>query len=315
MKIGRREHLRQLGFGAAGLLGTGLFENDLSRISKANPRVLPRIKARAWPWTSSAPTPDNPGIRMLFAGMMVFTYKGRQGRVVFHTGTPHHNLEIVAYEKGTPCVQKLRKEGANIPPRVDLISPGADDVQYFQSGDPDNFDRKIWDNKDFRWLLDLEGPETYGNRDFDRTEDKGFNKKLHVKTGTFYTYQRTNSTFKTDVGSLMCSEFSVARIMACDIRIPAGQTFVFKVGGDEVRMQNPSKYEIHFLNTCRTCTTSDFDMVFDAIRNGEDYKFGLTLATQRGGSPLNDICDPVIAKGNDEAPCMGAAFGGGLGFP
>jgi len=55
MKIGRREHLRQLGLGAAGILGAGLFENDLSLISKANPRVLPRLKARPWPWTNVPP--------------------------------------------------------------------------------------------------------------------------------------------------------------------------------------------------------------------------------------------------------------------
>jgi len=56
-------------------------------------------------------------------------------------------------------------------------------------------------------------------------------------------------------------------------------------------------------------------MVFDANENEADYKFDLKLATGRPGSPLNDLCDPLITKGTDEAPCMGVAFGAGNGFP
>ena len=316
MKTGRREHLRQLGLGAAGILGAGLVPSDLSRILKANPSVLPKLKGRTWPWTSSPPPTDNPGIRMLFAGMMVFTYKGKQGRVVFHTASTDHKFEIVVFERGTSCIEKLRREGTDIPSKIELINPGGhvDDVQYFASGDPDNFDRKKWHDKDFRWLLDLEGPETYSNKDFTRTKDKGFNKMLHVASGCFYTYQRTNSTFTTDVGSLMCSEFSVARMMACDVTLNDRETFLFKVGNKEIKMQNPSRYEIYFRNNCRSCTGSDFPMVFDAIEE-ENYKFDLTLATRRSGSPLNDLCYPILTDNTDEAPCMGAAFGGGNGYP
>ena len=316
MKIGRREHLRQLGLGTAGILGAGLFQNDLSRILKANPTVLPRLKARPWPWTNVPPA-DNPGIRMLFDGMMIFTYRGRQGRVVFHTGSANHKLEVIVFERGNPCIEKLRVEGTDIPSKIELINPGghADDVQYFASGDPDDFDRKKWRNKDFRWLLDLEGPEIFSNTTFNRTEDKGFNKKLHVRSGCFYTFQRTNSTFTSDVGSLLCPEISVARIMACDIRLEGTQTFVFKVGSREVEMKNPSRHEIYFLNHCATCTTSDFPMVFDAIQNEADYKFDLKLVTRGPETPIQDLCNPLVTKGSDEAPCMGVAFGAGNGFP
>ena len=317
MKIGRREHLRQLGLGAAGILGAGLLQNERSLISNANPRVLPKLKARDWPWTNSPPDNENPGIRMLFAGMMVFTHKGRQGRVVFHTSSSDHELEIVVFERGSPCIKKLTKKGIDIPAKIELINPHGhpDDVDFFQSGDPDNFNRKDWHDKDFRWLLDLEGPETYSNKDFDRTEDKGFNKKLHVRSGRFYTYRRTGSTFTTDVGSLLCPEFSVARFMACDIPLQDTQTFVLKVGNEQVSMQNPARYEIYFLNTCGSCTGSDFPMVFEAVENGEAYKFDLKLATPGSTVPTDELCLSLINRGNDEAPCMGIGFGGGRGFP
>jgi hypothetical protein len=318
MKIGRREHLRQLGLGAAGILGAGLFENDLSRITRANPRVLPRLKARGWPWTNTPPG-DNPGIRMLFSGMMVFAYKGRQGRVVFHTTSANHKFEIKVFKRN-PCTVIPMLEGTEIPAKIELINPPGhnDDVQYFQQGDPNNFDRNAWHENDFRWLLDLEGPEIYSNKNFRRTEDKGFNKKLHVRSGCFYTYLRTNSTFTSDVGSLNCPEFRIARIMACDIPLTGTESFVFKAGTKEIAMHNPSRYEIYFMNNCSSnCQpTGDFPMVFDAIEDEEqNYKFDLTLVKGRPGSPLGDVCNPLIIEGSDEAPCMGAAFGAGFGFP
>ena len=311
MKIGRREHLRQLGLGAAGILGAGLFENDLGLIR------TPRLKARPWPFVNSPPADVNPGIRMLFAGMMVFTYKGRQGRVVFHTGSTNHTLEIIVFQRGASCEEKLRRKDTEIPAKIELISPlgHADDVGYFQMGDPDDFDRKKWDCKDFRWLLDLEGPETYSNKDLRITKDKGFNKKLHVRSGLFYTYLRTTSRFTSDVGSLMCPEFSVARFMACDIPLTGRETFTLKVGGDEVSMQFPAKYEIYFLNTCQSCSESDFPMVFDAVEDGEAYKFDLKLATPGPSCSPGALCYPIETRSNDEAPCMGAGFGSGRGWP
>jgi hypothetical protein len=315
MKIGRREHLRQLGFGAAGILGAGL--SDLSLGRTLNPIALPKLKAREWPWTKSVPPDENPGIRLIFAGMMVFSYKGRQARVVFHTGSQHHKLEVIAYEVGTPCIEKLRRTGPEVPKKIEIISPNghSDDVEFFQTSDPDDFNRKNWDCKDFRWLLDLEGPETFGNRNHGRIESKGFNKKLHVSSGCFYTFLRSTSTFKTDVGSLSCQEFNVARIMACDIKLEETQVFKLNVGGKDLTMQNPARYEIYFLNTCDSCTTSDFPMVFDAVENGDIYKFDLTLAGKTVRCPIPPTCFPIITRTSDEAPCMGGGFGGGKGFP
>ncbi|HEU4509290.1 MAG TPA: hypothetical protein VFR78_13670 [Pyrinomonadaceae bacterium] len=248
--------------------------------------------------------------------MMIFTYKGRQARVVFHAGSDHHQLEILVFER-EPCKQIFSAKERDIPSKIELTSPPghADDVQFF-SLDPDNFNRKDWHNKDFRWLLDLEGPETFCNKDFERTEDKGFNKKLYVESGRFFTYHRTNSTFRAEVGSLMNTEFSVARFMACDVALAGSEIFTLKVGGTEVEMQNPSKYEIYFLNTCDSCTDSDFPMVFDGIKNGELYKFDLQLVNKGPNTPTPELCyRQLVSRGSDEAPCMGASLGAGNGFP
>ena len=328
MKIGRREHLRQLGLGAAGMLGAGLFADDLS--VSANQRASRRLQARPWPWISVAPSGTNRGIRVVFAGMMIFTYNERQGQVVFHR-SPAHKLQIVVLPSDgcTPVDIKHLPPEVVIPDTdipegstIDLVIPERDysDVTFFQTGDHDDFDRTRWNKKDSRWLLDLEGPEPFDNRDFKRTDAHGFNTKLQIQSGQFYTYQRTNSTFTADKGALKGQVFHVAKVMACDIRLTNQEQLLLKINGTTFRtMRNPTKYEVYFLNvpTCNPCKTSEFPMVFDAIRDPEAYKFDLQLVYEGRDEAAKNLCVKIggANKFTDETPCMGAGFGAGRGFP
>lgn len=327
MKISRREHLKKLGLGAAGTLGAGLFAND-HIATLAAMRGLP---ARDWPWTSAKPSVDNPGIRMIFAGLMLFTYKrtgnDREGRVIFHRGS-EHKLQIIV-DRGSPgSCTKLTTIDVSDDKRIEFVIPQRNyhHVTYFQTGDQDDFDRTTWHDKDFRWLLDVEGPETFNNKDFNRTDNHGFDTRLHVQAGRFYTYQRTNSTFKADVGTLKGQVFKIAKVMACDLRLEDGEKALLKidhkpieVGGRPLEMENPAKYEIYFLNvpSCDPCVTSEFPMVFHAIEDGEDFKFDLTLVDKGKNDEAPNLCEKVggTDRFSDEAPCSGAGFGGGRGFP
>jgi hypothetical protein len=336
MKIGRREHLKQLGLGAAGVLTPALFEHHVAATQQPTPKpgvAVNTLQAREWPWTSSKPTDDNPGIRLVFAGVMLFTYKrtgdGRSGRVVFHRGSGH-KLQIIVVRTddcatcpSDDCV-KFKADDIQENAVIDLAIPQRryDDVVFYQTGNPNDFERKNWYEKDFRWLLDLEGPETFNNKNFNRSEGKGFNTKLRVQSGRFYTYQRTNSTFKANVGTLKDQIFNVAKVMACDIWLADEETLELKIPGKPVQsLKNPAKYEVYFLNSpdCDPCERSDFPMVFDAVEDGASYKFDLQLEKSGPDEAAKGLCLKIGGssrlKFSDEAPCMGGGFGGGRGFP
>jgi hypothetical protein len=293
------------------------------------------------------PTDDNPGVRLIFAGMMVFTYKGKEGRVVFHRG-PEHKLEISVRKN---CVEIFNSNtlnggrGIGSKSHLDLrIKNKPSDGKFYKTA---NFDRRndASDAKDFGWLLDLEN-SPYSHIKLDRTQDK-FSTKLKVGHGTFYTYQHTDSKFKSvlDQGNAGNSQpvGHVAMVMAADIELADGACVSFLIGKHQVvpPLCNDAKYEIWFSNVCLNCMPSegsyksDFPMAFDAVHADSSQKFHLELDGPKG----NPVCPPpgpcadcvryrdrqlyLSFKDDgpfkilltDEAPCMGGGLGFGGGFP
>lgn len=281
-----------------------------------------------WPPTHDAPG-ANPGVRLIFTGMAIFTYKETndsvEGRVVFHRGTANHILRILVLEDCRPI---FAIGGAVKPIKIKEMEIGFVDgggsTAFYQDINID-FDRANLkgNEKDFRWLLDLEGPD-FHNGKFQRKTDH-FRTKLNVKGGTFYTYRHTGHYFKCDGGLHPNKEVGyVPKVMACDISTKEGDCVYFRIDGDDVLpypLCDGAKYEIYFFNECEKedCDDhGDFPMVFDAVNIDPSEKFNLVSIGGEDNHPTEDTCIPVPlehAHFTDEAPCMGSGFGGGGGFP
>lgn len=354
-KINRRDYLKYMGIAAAGTVGAAelnLLNPGSNRIETIETLRVPEIAtapqatATDWNWTSVKPSDANPGIRLIFMGMAIFTYKGNEGRVVFHRGADH-NLRIVVRES---CNEIFSLGGGVKPVTIDEMEISVDgkssDVSYFKDG---VFKREqdVGDSKDFRWLLDLESPPFHTGK-LPRKEEEGkFSTKLKVGNGTFYTYQHTNSRFKCKGGASNGMRVGhVAKVMAADIPLMQDQCASFTINKQALLpplcRTGDIKYEIYFLNGCQHCTVSDFDMVFDAVETGSIPPFGLELDGEKGSNDFPQglcITPPKVAKRpaakghkpknqkppiinvqehiflNDEAPCMGSGLGRGGGFP
>jgi hypothetical protein len=360
-KISRRDYLKYMGIAAVGTAGAAEFNpfgagslalasNHVNWIEKKEPVRVPEIATAPqgspsdWNWTSVTPGNANPGIRLIFMGMAGFTYKGTEGRVVFHRGAGH-NLRIVVLES---CKEIFSIGGGVKPVQIDemevVVNDKDSDASFFKGG---AFVREhdVGDAKDFRWLLDLENPP-FHNGKLPRKEVKDkFSTKLKVGNGTFYTYQHTNSRFKCSGGANNGMQVGhVAKVMAADIPVMPNECASFTINKQELlpMLCGSEKYEIYFINVCEHCTKSDFDMVFDAFEPGSIQPFKLELDGPKGTNDFpQDLCitPPKASKRpaskggktssqktpiftvqehiflNDDAPCMGGGFGGGGGFP
>lgn len=355
--INRREYLSRMGMAAVGTLAVAELKPQTPRPeqftrkrlnlneteSSIETKAIAPAQAGAvhWPTTQRKPGNTNPGIRLIFVGMSAYTYKGAEGRVVFHRGA-EHNLQIVVLES---CREIFSIGGGVKPIQINemeiAVQNKPNDVAYFYGTD---FDRaqNIGDDKDFRWLLDLESYPFHAGK-LNRTDDK-FSTKLKVGHGTFYTYQHTNSTFKVRGGDNNGTPLGhVAKIMAADIPVAANECAWFTI--NKQNLLPPfcygQAYEIYFLNYCEACAVSDFEMVFDAIDDDSIRPFGLELVDKGKNECPTGLCltqecrsehKPSPTRGphteasrvitslehiflNDEAPCMGGGLGGGHGFP
>jgi hypothetical protein len=347
-KINRRDYLKHMGIAAAGTLGAAelnLFDstygtnsgNRDERVRTTDTSRMPDVPASPpaskpdWPWTDDATNLQKPNIRLVFAGMVCFTYKKKEGRAVFHRDDTHHNMEVIVYDRNG-CREIFHDRGLPKTTKMDIRikdksnDDKSSDAKFFRAPDFKREDLKGHAN-DFRWLLDLENPP-FSDIKFDRKEDK-FSTKLKVRHGTFYTYKHTGSTFLNENTGMKLGY--LPKVMATDIKLEPGECLSFKINGKEVlppKTCSDAKLEIFFLNECAddTCKKGDFDMTFEALENPK--KFTIKVDTKDPNGPTSDLCKavPSSTRGvphdrdkadrlNDEAPCMGGGFGGGGGFP
>lgn len=338
-KINRRDYLIRMGAGAAGVIGAGRLNvcegmsevADVTAINPAQPTRAAKgtgtgfVSAKPhWPWTSVPPT-DNPGIRLIFVGLIAFTYKGRDAEAIFHRAHEHHNLRIAIHEiNGKVCSEVFNLGGGTKPIQIEemelQVKGKGSNAAFYISGDPNvKLNRDSGPPKDFRWLLDLESESCY-DRKLPRNKDK-FRTRLRVRNGIFYTYQITNSRFIADGGTIKDPHIGhVAKVMAADIPLSQVECVSFKIDGNEVPYPicGTAKYEIYFFNDCPSCAGSDFPLVFDAVTINPGDRFDLKLDGSVGkDTPTDGLCitiPPARSRNTDEAPCMGAGLGFGGGF-
>jgi len=304
---------------------TPLQTSDLTKVRNA-------VLAATWPQSTQTPTVTNPGVRLVFRGLMMFTHNAKKEcEVAFYRSDPSHHLDIRIFRTSGAgkCQQIFQTTDEVNPVTMKTISVAIDgqetnaNAQFFH-GIGFNRESGAGDAKDFRWLLDLES--YYGalekNTPFFRT-------KAQVSHGVFYTYQRTNSKFNGKGGPFSSAGDPltyIAKIMAADIPLTFGQSVSLMINNHPVFhplvLKDGYKYEIHFNNDCLTaegkpCPDSDFHLAFGATKIAAGDRFQLEPIMEKPDTAPQGICNSqdYQKEGTDRAPCVGGGFGQGGGFP
>ena len=352
-KINRRDYLLRMGVGVAGVIGAarlplvGQTKNKKKSQTKKKALSARNLAAFAgaglrWPITD-VPPPDNPFVTVIYYGLIDFAYSDGFVDVLIHPGMDHHKFEIQLY-KNPP------NPPVNCGDPYKIIEPNRRDDTFFlkvpgQTTPPDVFQMpgalervRTGGNsdKDFRWLPDLHSldfyPEGYGLK----AVPNSF--RLEVYNGTFYTRLLTASTFDIvdkDAEKAHCAEgryfgpIPLAMATAIDaksnVELTWGrekETFLFTAN---------DKYQIVFKNDCETCSAEPRNCDDERLRNDfhlnrkvlkvPQGRINYSLMLKDGCADKTTCGDPNFCikfhtqRFNDEAPCMGSAFGKAPGFP
>ena len=327
--MNRRDYLKQMGLATAVTIGSNHLAGlrafaGLSRTHDSSNLIdaaAPLTNIADWP-PGSKPDPEKFNVKLIFAGICIFGSNLNEAHVAFHRRHRNtHKMKIIVSKKGPRCTDIVTIGDGTRPVNFNKMELGIDgkasDAKFFLGSE---FDRKSnkGDELDFRWLLDLEGPEFY-NKELKPKNNRKFRAKLIVRHGTFYTYQRTNTTFKAVGGPAPGYLGHIAKVMAANIELQDGESVYLKINGRNVLpdpLTNRDQHEIYFLNERVTGSGNDFKMAFDELDHSTSLAFSLDSVVTGDDTPTTGLCHnlPSVKRVTDEAPCMGASFGSGNGL-
>jgi hypothetical protein len=293
------------------------------------------------PWPHDFPNVE-PTIRFLFHGLMVFFFDGKiKAEVGIHnhthatSGHPHkHNLSINIW---TRVLGTCPPEPVSIPignpstlsKDIEFVAPSSrllDGTYVFLT---DDFDRtqSISDERDWRWILDLER-DIYPDKKLTKHRNR-FKPGLNMNRGLFYTFHRTRSSFKKAPASGTSSPSSlghVAHVVGANIYLDPFQTATLSIKRETYSfLAAPGlTYQIDIDNSCTDCRfnpnggtkeeRNDFYLYYDLfdVPTGEPV-FDLIVETERAPRRPTGICPEVTSLSKlstDPAPCGPAGAGG-----
>ena len=284
-------------------------------------RNLDRRPHENWPTTDTLP--EDARLRIVFHGLLSFCYNGPRDHAeigVFNR-SPNHSLRIIVYEGHCPdgtVIAAYTADQLTANGNFTLEVTGTpNNVSSFQSSRPR-------DPSDFRWLLDMEGPDIFD----ENVPKKGGHYKptLIVKRGVFYTHDTTASTFKLrEVASGNIRRVgSMAYLVGAYIRCNAGEQATLTLPrahpSDPPYVHNfrpeDGMREVHFVNSCLeggfACSDSDYHHHFDSLHPSHSGRFVLEPDrpinfehTCENGGLLHDV-EP---RSTDPAPCASTGYG------
>lgn len=337
-KMNRRDYLKSMG-ATAGVIAAAkldVFARDqtastLKSSSAKQTEDTPRIFVEAG--CVSQFNLQAPQVKLVFYGLMAI-WRNADGHclVGFHSQASakhQHRLMIRAWRReGTmPCT--VWRPPEMVPPGVtldlDIIQPDVlNGVFFFQ---PPLTNGQMHDN-DFRWVVNLEGPNWYNQTLGRKPVHKPI---LKVTNGLFHTIMKTKSTFRRQKpdGTGFRYIGSIATYVGTNIYLQTGGNVTLSWPGHEIPCPQAAnvRYEIHFINHCKRVGTtidcefrpysndkterSDFYMHFDGIDLPPNLEYELVLA-QAATPDSPPICGEPIS---DESPCSAVGYGGPAGFP
>jgi hypothetical protein len=284
--------------------------------------------------------PDaQPAVLLLFRGLFLFAFNGTTGcEIGIHNATHDtpsheapHSLRLRVWKKSDPnCPLSHTAIGIDDPRTTPLSLtvqnpaelPG---VVAYERG---RFDRQDPSSSpyhnapfDFRWTLDLEGPDFY-----DRVLKKNPAKMrpgLTINHGLFFTFYKTRSKFKRAQGPNERVLGSVAEIVGINLYLNMGGKVILNYGGQSIELPKIDNvtHQVDFFNDCRPfgCTfdvgssdkkkRNDFYLNFDAVNLEGDSEHELKIREQFPGDLDIFPCRTSRFDTTDPAPCAPVVFG------
>jgi hypothetical protein len=348
-KMSRRDYLVGMGATAGAIAGTAALDvfaqHDSRTAGQRRPKSQRPVKLAMrppllhWPITRTLPSLDA-FVTVIFGGLMGFCYTKHDHvpacEIGFHKGGARHKRDFRIYKKMRGICSPYAPKPV-LPTDKDMtlkLRPETNRGPDFYQTRDSFFDRIKGDAHDFRWLPDLHGGDFYPEG-YDLHDDY-YKTSLYVHDGTFYTRVKTNSTFKLvdkDNDNLEIRGFGhVAMYMAAGIPAQAGDTVLLSIAGGETipfAWEREVSYQIVLRNECYdgsehcgfTLDDPDEEKRNDFHFNRKVLKVpsGRTklalMIDEQGTEPVLDFCPDPRKKVTDEAPCMGAGYGRGPGFP
>lgn len=141
------------------------------------------------------------------------------------------------------------------------------------------------DPEDFRWVMDLEGPE-FHNRKLTITRPEMLRPRIFIPTGTLYTQEIDSQPMGlTAAGDDLHWTYlgKLAKIIAADISFGAGDEVIVRSGVNgsnaiRLKRQPGTRYAIAIKNTRHTMTgiaRNDFHFWYDALQDNTGKMFDL----------------------------------------
>jgi hypothetical protein len=301
-----------------------------------------------------------PSVQIIFTGLECFAFDGSRNCDIGIHNTTHaspfqpHEFRMQKWERTrlngdsrcplrpikTDYLPQAPERVARV--QIDVVNPDEDVFTdpdegvldgvyvYQRQGDfirtsPDN------DSKDFRWTLDVEGPDFYGvglDKDFIKLDPV-----VKINNGLFFTVDRTKSKFTrrsegASGGPPDLELNHIAGIIAANIYLKPSasevRVFVDGVRKDTITRNDDFIYQLDVLNDCprpHLCpydprsahdkvNRNDFYLYYDSIFAPQDSReFGLICSLIRPRELDATVCGVRLGDVSDPSPCVGIIFG------
>lgn len=278
---------------------------------------------------------ETPTVVILLKGLLTFCFGGNLScEVGLNNQSPvgqEHKLKIELWRK-TPACPPVPEVITDVSPRIDIDidvqSPEVLDGVYVYEPTPlTPFVRlPASDERDFRWVLDLEGPDLY-NVHLPKVRAH-VRPSININNGLFYTRQKTQSQFVlfSSAGSTLIG--SVASLVAVNIYLaPGGQVDLTIDRGTSVPLRPAApdhtfQVDISYDCVAHHCgylpgnptkeTRNDFYLNHRAFTlPGSLDEKQLICTFEQQGNPDLSLCRraTTFTDTSDPAPCMGTTFG------
>src|SRR6266436_1446176 len=295
-----------------------------------------------WPSTDVTPSLDSPVV-LIFGGLFGFFYNGACD-IRYHPGNRHHPM-IRIWRSGNDLPEDISPLPSKCKRMIVEINRPQSNVKFYEEFPERPFVNRDNDmSMDFRWLLDLDSEDFYVNKNF-ALADK-FNRTLKVRHGTFFTALTTCSTFtRVNIDDHDSHPISMGRMplfMGAALN-PNPNEYVSLLFQElksnqfvtyDTRTFRPAdgNVQVQFLNHCDSAygcpkpnphsSNDDERNDFHFVRNALNLKnvpvYGIKINAECGEDKRKRWYDGVHALGlhplnqfiSDNAPCMGAGFGG-----
>jgi len=263
---------------------------------------------------------NSPDITLVFNGLFL---------IAFEKDRKFCQLGVIQAERH--CLKiKIETQSASLrdAPELSVNLPNEDihfEVTRRASGvdtyEPGPFQRNLrHDRRDFRWVLDFEGPELHNHQL--KVRDGAIKRSVFIYNGLFYTLDtdeviisRPKQHVAGTVDSMsLIPQFQnglMCKSLGCDIYLSGQEEFLFKYGPGanysmRLKKEHCLSYKISVTNLCEDVEpppsgSSDFALYYEALDVPEDQRFEVLSAPS--------IVTPGIMTRDDVNPCNPTRMG------